>query len=221
MRIVIVEDNRDLAKALAYRLRDQGHGVDVLADGAGAAEYLAREGADLVILDVNLPGVSGFEVVRDLRARGEGMPVLMLTARGDLKDRVAGLDAGADDYLVKPFEMEELDARLRALARRKEVETGALLSLGALSFDRSSRAVTLAGEVLTLPRRELAVLECLLDRQGRLVPKDALSAHVYGTGADVTESAVEPHVSRLRKRLAGHGLSIKTARGLGYMLAAT
>lgn len=221
MRIVIVEDNRDLAQALAYRLRDQGHGVDLLTDGAGAADYLVREGADLVILDVNLPGVSGFEIVKDLRARGEGMPVLMLTARGEVRDRVAGLDAGADDYLVKPFEMEELDARLRALARRKEVETGALLSFGALTFDRATRAVTLAGMALTLPRRELAVLECLLDRQGRLVPKEALSAHVYGTGADVTESAVEPHISRLRKRLAGHGLSIKTARGLGYMLAAS
>ncbi|MEM1373015.1 MAG: response regulator transcription factor [Pseudomonadota bacterium] len=221
MRIVIVEDNRDLAQALAYRLRDQGHGVDVLSDGTGAADYLAREGADLVILDVNLPGASGFEIVRDLRARGEGMPILMLTARGELRDRVAGLDAGADDYLVKPFEMEELDARLRALARRKDVEAGALLSLGALTFDRATRAVTLSGVALTLPRRELAVLECLLDRQGRLVPKDALSAHVYGTGADITESAVEPHVSRLRKRLAGHGISIKTARGLGYMLAAS
>ncbi|MEM1234528.1 MAG: response regulator transcription factor [Pseudomonadota bacterium] len=221
MRIVIVEDNRDLAQALADRLRDQGHGVDLLTDGAGAADYLVREGADLVILDVNLPGVSGFEIVKDLRARGEGMPVLMLTARGEVRDRVAGLDAGADDYLVKPFEMEELDARLRALARRKEVETGALLSFGALTFDRATRAVTLAGMALTLPRRELAVLECLLDRQGRLVPKEALSAHVYGTGADVTESAVEPHISRLRKRLAGHGLSIKTARGLGYMLSAS
>lgn len=220
MRIVIVEDNQALAKAIAYRLRDHGHAVDVLHDGTQAAAFLSQEGAEMVVLDINLPGKSGLQVLQSMRLRGDGTPVILLTARADTADRVAGLDAGADDYIVKPFEMDELEARIRALSRRKHLDFGALQTVGDISFNRTTRQVAAAGAPLDMPRREIAVLECLLDRAGRIVSKAQLSDHVYGIGADVDASAVEPHVSRLRKRLHGFGVSIKTARGLGYMLEA-
>lgn len=220
MRIVIVEDNESLARAIAYRLRDRGHSVDLLADGDEAAVFLRQDGADLAILDVNLPGVSGLELLRELRGRGDPMPVLMLTARGETQDRVAGLDAGADDYLVKPFEMDELEARIRALARRRGTDTVSMERLGGLDFDRGALTLSHDGRPVEIPRREMAVLECLLDHRGRLVSKSRLTAHVYGTGAEVDDSAVEPHISRLRRRLSPYNVSIKTARGLGYMIEA-
>lgn len=192
--------------------------MDLLQDGADAALFMAQESADLIILDINLPGMSGLEVLRGLRAGGDQTPVLLLTARADTADRVAGLDAGADDYLIKPFAMDELMARLRALARRRGVELKAFETLGPLSFDRGARLLTVDGEVVDLPRRELAAFECLLDRRGRLTPKSVLADHLYGTGADVEEAVVEVCISRLRKRLRGFGVEIKTARGLGYML---
>lgn len=218
MRIAIIEDNEALAKAIAYCLRDRGHSADVLHDGEAADAFLARDGADLVVLDINLPGKSGLDILRGLRARNDGTPVILLTARGDLSDRVAGLDIGADDYMVKPFEMDELEARIRALSRRKKLDFGGSEVFGSLSFDRTTRQVSALGIALDIPRRELAVLECLLDRRGRIVSKAQLTDHVYGVGADVDDTAVEPHVSRLRRRLMDHGVSIKTARGLGYML---
>ncbi|WP_170644855.1 response regulator transcription factor [Ruegeria sp. HKCCA5491] len=218
MRIVIIEDNATLANAIAYRLRDRGHAAEVLADGNEADLYLAQEGADLVVLDINLPGQSGLEILKSLRNRGDGVPVILLTARAETSDRVSGLDMGADDYLVKPFEMDELEARIRALSRRKELEFGAKESIGGLEFDRAARQVSVHGEVMDIPRREIAVLECLLERRGRIVPKSQLTDYVYGVGADVEASAVEPHVSRLRKRLQDLGIGIKTARGLGYLL---
>jgi two-component system OmpR family response regulator len=218
MRFVIVEDNESLARAIAYRLRDRGHSVDLLADGDEAAAFLRQDGADLAILDVNLPGTSGLELLRQMRERGDATPVLMLTARGETADRVAGLDAGADDYLVKPFEMEELEARLRALARRRNTDAGVTEPLGPLSFDRGARTLSHEGQPVEIPRRELSVLECLMDNRGRLVSKSRLMAHVYGTGAPVEESAVEPHISRLRRRLGVYGITIKSARGLGYMI---
>ncbi|MTI03312.1 response regulator transcription factor [Roseibium sp. RKSG952] len=218
MRIVIVEDNETLAKAIAYRLRDRGHAAEVLLDGDEADLYLAQEGADLVVLDINLPGQSGLGILKSLRNRGDGVPVILLTARAETSDRVSGLDMGADDYLVKPFEMDELEARIRALSRRKDLDYGAKESIGGLEFDRAARQVSVQGEVMDIPRREIAVLECLLERRGRIVPKSQLTDYVYGVGADVEASAVEPHVSRLRKRLQNLGIRIKTARGLGYLL---
>ncbi len=220
MRIAIVEDNGTLANAIAYRLRDRGHAADIISDGDEADAFLAHEGADLVILDIGLPGKSGLEVLKALRQRGDGAPVILLTARGETMDRVAGLDMGADDYLVKPFDMDELDARIRALSRRKNLDYGAREAIGALVFDRTARLVLADGEVIDIPRRELATLECLIERRGRMVSKSQLLAHVYGVGADVDETAIEPHVSRLRRRLADFGISIKTARGVGYMLIA-
>lgn len=218
MRIVIVEDNEPLANAIAYRLRDRGHAADVLTDGDAADQYLAQEGADLIVLDINLPGRSGLDILKSLRNRGDGVPIILLTARAETSDRVSGLDMGADDYLVKPFEMDELEARIRALSRRKQLDYGARETIGELEFDRAARHVSVNGEVLDVPRREMAVLECLLERRGRIVPKSQLTDYVYGIGADVEASAVEPHVSRLRKRLQNLGIRIKTARGLGYLL---
>ncbi len=221
MRIAIIEDNEALANAIAYRLRDRGHAADVLHDGREADRFLRRESADLVVLDLNLPRLDGLGVLRALRDRGDGVPVILLTARSETADRVAGLDSGADDYLVKPFEMDELEARIRALSRRRNLDYGARETLGSLEYDRAARQVLAGGVALDVPRRELAVLECLLERRGRIVSKAQLTDHVYGVGADVDDTAVEPHVSRLRRRLSTHGVSIKTARGLGYMLETT
>jgi len=218
MRIAIIEDNIGLANGIAARLSGRGHSVDLIHDGTEADQFLSQESADLVVLDINLPGKDGLEVLRALRSRGANTPVILLTARSETKERVAGLDAGADDYLVKPFEMDELEARLRAMSRRRDLVYSAQETLGELVFDRSSRQVLYGGTALDIPRKEIATLECLLERSGRIVPKAVLTSHVYGTGADVDDTAIEPHVSRLRRRLEKHGVRIKTARGLGYML---
>ena len=218
MRIAIVEDNEALANGIAYRLRDRGHAVDILNDGRDADAFLSRDGADLVVLDLNLPGLDGLEVLRAMRRRGDSTPVILLTARSETAERVAGLDAGADDYLTKPFEMDELEARLRAMARRKNLEFAAFDRLGPLVFDRDGRQLVLDQTPLDVPRKEIATLECLLERRGRIVSKAQLITHVYGTGSDAEDSAIEPHVSRLRKRLEPFGIRIRTARGLGYML---
>lgn len=218
MRIALIEDNVDLARGIAHSLGDAGHAVDHLTDGVEADAFLEREGADLVVLDINLPGQSGLDVLRTLRARQDLTPVLLLTARTDTADRVAGLDAGADDYLVKPFAMEELLARLRALFRRRWTEASDVQTLGPLSFDPATRQISAKDVHIDLPRKELAAFECLLARRGRLTPKSTLVTQLYGTGADVDDSVVEVHISRLRKRLRAFGIEIKTARGLGYML---
>lgn len=218
MRITVIEDNEALASAVAFRLRGNGHAVDLLHDGASAEAFVLREGSDLIVLDVNLPGKDGFELLSSLRAKGVTTPVIMVTARADMTDRIAGLDRGADDYLVKPFEMEELEARIRALLRRQRLDLVAQEEFGRLSFDKGSRQVLIDGEVIEVPRKEAALLERLLDSRGRLVSKGQLIDHIYGVGADVDDSSIEPFVSRLRSRLKGSGVLIKTARGLGYML---
>lgn len=218
MRIAVIEDNEALAQGIAHRLRDRGHAVDLLHDGEHADAFLRQEGADLIVLDCNLPGCDGLEVLARLRRRGDGTPVILLTARAETSERVAGLDAGADDYLTKPFEMDELEARLRAMARRKNLEFAARDTLGPLVFDRTNRQLLENDQPLAFPRKELATLECLLERRGRIVSKAQLITHVYGTGAAQEDSAIEPHVSRLRKRLEPYGIRIKAARGLGYML---
>lgn len=207
-----------LASGITKTLTDQGHSVDVFTDGAVADEHFRQEGADLAIIDLNLPGLDGIDLTRRLRARSQTFPVLMLTARGDTSDRVRGLDAGADDYLVKPFEMAELEARLRALARRR----GGLLPpeehIGTLVYQRGARRVLAGDRALDLSRRELSLFEALLDRQGQFVSKDALADTLYGVGADIDMNAVELLVSRVRRQLKGSGVTIRTARGIGYML---
>lgn len=218
MRISVVEDNEALASAIAFRLRDSGHSVDLLHDGKTAEAFILREGSDLIVLDVNLPGKDGFEILSSLRAKGIGVPVIMVTARADMSDRVTGLDRGADDYLVKPFEMDELEARIRALFRRQRQDIVIRDTFGRLSFDKGSRQVYIDDKPIEVPRKETALLECLLDSRGRLVSKGQLIDHIYGVGADIDDSAIEPFVSRLRVKLKGSGIVIRTARGLGYML---
>lgn len=220
MHVILVEDNLNLAQGIENVLRDQGHAVDHLDDGLAADVFLSGSGADVAVIDVNLPGLSGIEIIRRLRGRGDTLPVLILTARGKTSERVEGLDAGADDYLVKPFEMEELVARLRALARRLPQVAPAQEVLGQLVYDREHRVVHRFGRPLDLPRRELALFEFLLAHRGRLVAKDRIADALYGTGAPVEGNAVELLVSRLRRKLDGSGARIHTARGLGYMLDA-
>lgn len=220
MRIVVVEDHVSLAKGIAYHLRDAGHAVDLIHDGDTADTFLRDDGADLIVLDVNLPGRDGISVLKDLRARADQRPVLLLTARAGTDDKITGLDAGADDYLVKPFEMQEFGARIRALSRRISPRATPALAIGQLTFEPGARVVMLEGVPLDLPRRELALFEALLRADGRTVTKQSLLDSLYGTGADVGEEVVEVYVSRLRKRLKPHGVEIRVKRGLGYAMQA-
>lgn len=218
MRITLVEDNTSLAKGICYRLEDTGHAVDVLGDGAEAEQYLTHDGADLVILDINLPGTDGLTLLKQMRQRGDMRPVILLTARAETEDRVIGLDAGADDYLIKPFEMTELEARVRALLRRRTIPQQQRQKLGTLDYDAAARQLFDGETEIDLPRREMSVFECLFAANGRLVPKNMLLDHAYGVGADVADTVVEVYVSRLRRRLSPHGIQIRTQRGLGYQL---
>lgn len=220
MRIAIVEDNVTLAEGMGHVLRDEGHSVDILHDGRDGLEFLLSEEADIIVLDINLPSLDGLSLIAELRRAGHDTPCICLSALDDTDDRIAGLDAGADDYLVKPFEMAELKARIRALIRRKPTALRQSERIGRLSFDRAARAISYDGETLSLPKKELAAFECLLDRMDQIVPKSTLANHLYGIGADIEEKVVEVYVSRLRKRLADYGVEIHTARGLGYMMKA-
>lgn len=218
MRITLVEDNESLRKGLTYRLNDEGHTVDALSDGLEAEDFLKSETSDLVILDVNLPGQSGFDVLRAMRSRDDHRPVIMLTARSETADRVAGLDAGADDYLVKPFDMEELIARVRSVSRRRQIAPRTTVPLGTLSLQVDPPQLFAGSETLDVPRRELALLSSLAQTPGTAMSKTQLLDALYGAGADVDEKVIEVYVSRLRKRLGGHGVTISVRRGIGYFL---
>ena len=220
MRIILVEDNRSLAKGIEDALRDQGHGVDHLDDGLAADSFLRTETADIAIIDVNLPSLTGIELTRRMRSRGDTTPVLMLTAMGKTSDRVVGLDAGADDYLVKPFEMAELMARLRALTRRRPQLMPEQEVVGDLVYDRQQRVIMHKDKRIDLPRRELALFELLLDHKGKRLDRERIFSSLYGEGAEVEANAIELLVSRLRRKLDGTSVEIKTARGFGYMLNA-
>lgn len=220
MRITLVEDNTSLAKGICYRLEDTGHAVDLLSDGGQAERYLKSDGADLIILDINLPGTDGLTLLKQMRQRGDTRPVILLTARAETEDRVIGLDAGADDYLIKPFEMAELEARVRALLRRRTIPQKQFQQVGTLKYDVAGRQLLDGEAEIDLPRREMSVFECLFAANGRLVPKNILLDHAYGVGTDVADTVVEVYVSRLRRRLSPHGIQIRTQRGLGYQLIA-
>jgi two-component system response regulator TctD len=218
VRLLLVEDNRDLASWLARLLRADNYVVDCIADGESVLEGLDLGGYDLALVDLSLPKIDGMEVIREVRAKGCRLPILILTARDELRSRVEGLDAGADDYLTKPFEIEELEARVRALLRRREMPLAAELRFGPLSFDQTGRSFTLAGAHLHLSPREHAVLETLVRRSGRPVSKEALLEGTYGFDDEVNAAAIEVHVHRLRRKLEGSPVAIATLRGLGYML---
>lgn len=219
MHILVVEDDSLLADAVTHALRDLGYAVDFLTNGVDADRALATAEYDLVILDIELPLLDGFEVLRRLRARKSRAPVLMLTARDSVHDRIHGLDMGADDYLTKPFEMGELVARIRALIRRAQGIAENLIRVGRLTIDLRSRLVLVDETTpLDFSPRELAVLELLAARAGRVVRKDALIQSLYNWNQDVGPNAIEIHVHRIRKKLQDVDVAIRTVRGLGYLM---
>jgi two-component system OmpR family response regulator len=217
MRILLVEDDKVLADALSRALVQSAHAVDIVATGEGADNALALGIYDLAVLDIGLPGLSGLDVLRRLRGRKSTLPVLMLTALDALADRVRGLDLGADDYLAKPFDLPELEARVRALLRRGTNSTP-YLEHGLLRFDTVGRRVFYDQRPLELSPRELAVLELLLMRAGRVVSKEQLVNHLYGWDDEVGDNAIEVNVYRLRKKLEPFGCEIRTVRGMGYLM---
>ena len=218
MRIVVVEDNEMLLSGISKTLQDAGYSVEAFNDGDRANQHLIHEGAELAIIDINLPNMDGLSITQAARQRQQNFPILILTARSSTHDRVAGLDAGADDYLVKPFEMEELEARVRALARRRGHYLDECTQLGNIEYQRNSRRLFISGVEIDIPRREKMLFEALLDKQGQFVSKTTLADSLYGVGSDTDMNAVELSVSRLRRSLKDSGVIIKTARGIGYML---
>jgi len=218
MRILIVEDDEVLSDGLARILSAEGHAAKVAASGESAIEAAAGADFDLVILDIGLPDLDGFEVLRRLRERGHRMPVLVLTARDKVDDRVHGLDLGADDYLVKPFAMPELAARVRALVRRSRSQGAPRVEHGPLLLDTVARRAFLAGAPLDLAAREWSVLEVLLGRVERVVSKEAIIQAVARWGEELSPNAIEVYVSRLRAKLEAAGIRIRTVRGFGYLL---
>ncbi len=220
MRILIVEDDAALARSIVALLRAAGHAVDHVATGEDALMVLSGEPYALTILDVGLPDIDGFAVLQALRRRGDRVPVLMLTARDALDDRVRGLDLGADDYLRKPFAPEELEARIRALGRRRGGDPTPELVIGTLTLDRSRAQARVGERLLDLRRREWAVLDALATRAGQIVPRETLQSEVFGYDEPVGPNAIEVNITRLRGKLAPDGPAIRTVRGVGYLLDA-
>ena len=218
MRILIVEDDDVLGSGLMRILQAEGYAVDLMPRGEQAMLAAGRERFDLVILDVGLPGIDGFEVLRRLRGDAQRMPVLVLTARDTVDDRVHGLDLGADDYMAKPFAMPELVARVRALIRRSQAQSGPRVVHGPLALDTVARRAFLRGAPLDLAAREWAVLEVLLARVERIVSKESIIQAVASWGDELSPNAIEVYVSRLRAKLEPAGVRIRTVRGFGYML---
>jgi len=218
MRILVVEDSKLLAEGIAAPFRAKGYAVDLAATGEEAETALLGAPYDLVILDLGLPDVDGLEVLGRLRARKSRVPVLVLTARDSVQQRVQGLNLGADDYVGKPFALDELEARAGALMRRGVGGAGACVRHGPLVLDTAARIATLSGEPLDLPRRELNLLEILLARRGQIVSKETLLEKLFAFDEDVGMNAVETYVARLRKKLEPAGVRIRTLRGLGYLL---
>jgi two-component system response regulator TctD len=207
-----------LAEWLEKALRHGGFAVDTMQDGVEADHVLLTQHYDVVVLDLGLPRMDGLEVLRRLRHRGSRVPVLILTARGTIDERVVGLELGADDYLPKPFKLSELEARINALIRRAGGGGNPLLAVGSLEYDTVGRIFRVAGEMLVLRPREHALLEALVNRAGKAVSKAALHEHIFDLEAATNPEAVEVYVHRLRKRLEGSGVAIVTLRGLGYVL---
>jgi DNA-binding response OmpR family regulator len=223
MHLLVIEDDPRLSRLLKRLLEDDRHVVELATDGEGGLEIAEdATGIDCVILDIGLPDISGLEVARRMRARGLAVPILMLTARDTVGDRVTGLDAGADDYLVKPFAFEELSARLRALARRGASNgrrTRPTLIAGPIVLDETARLVTVDGAAVDLSPREFSLLECLLRHVGQTLSRDQLLDQAWPFGVAVTPNAVDAYIHYLRDKLGSAGRHIQTIRGVGYRLA--
>jgi len=218
MRVLVVEDDSILGDGLVRSLRDASYAVDWARDGAMADHLLAQTGYDAVILDLGLPRLNGLEVLRRLRLRRTHTPVLILTARDDVQDRVTGLDLGADDYLTKPFSLPELEARLRALIRRSQDTVDGVMVFGNLRYDMNGQRVYLNDQPVELSAREIGVFQILALRAGRVVSKEQLLNQLFSHDEEVTASSVEVYVHRLRKKLENSQVVIRTIRGLGYLL---
>jgi two-component system OmpR family response regulator/two-component system response regulator QseB len=216
MRFLLVEDDRMIGDSLRAALRMEGHAVDWVRDAAAAEATVASEAFDLVLLDLGLPQGDGLQVLRSLRARGNATPVIVLTARDGPGDRVAGLDAGADDYLVKPFELDELGARIRAVLRRQAGRAVPRLAHGGVTLDPATRQVMRDGQPVLLSAREYAVLELLMQRPGAVLSRAQIEDRLYGWGEEIESNAVSVYVHQLRKKLGAD--FIRSMRGVGYFL---
>jgi two-component system OmpR family response regulator/two-component system response regulator QseB len=217
MRILLVEDDALLGDALHVGLRQAGHAVDWVRDGMAASTALASEDYAALVLDLSLPKRDGLDVLRRLRADKKALPVLILTARDTVDDRIRGLDAGADDYLVKPFDMGELNARLRALLRRSAGQPAPLLTASGITLDPATREVRCAGNPVELSAMEYALLHALLQHPGRALSRAQLEQHLYAWGEEIGSNTVEVYVHHLRKKLGTE--AIRTLRGIGYVIA--
>jgi two-component system OmpR family response regulator/two-component system response regulator QseB len=216
MRVLIVEDDPLLGDALAAGLKQRGFQADWVQDGRDAQAAVRVEPFAAVVLDLGLPGLGGIELLRGERARGNKVPVLILTARDAVQDRIAGLDSGADDYVVKPTDLDELAARLRALVRRSKGEPAPVLQIGQVVLDPAARMVTLDGQAMDLPPREFTLLQELMLNAGRVLSREQLEERMYRWGDEVESNAVEVHVHHLRRKLGAQ--IVKTIRGVGYMM---
>lgn len=219
MRVLVIEDDEHLGAAVADCLRQSGYAVDWERDGAAADEILAYQSYDAAVVDIGLPGMDGIDILRAMRARGDRTPVLMLTARSAIEDRIDALDMGADDYLAKPFDVREFLARCRALMRRTTGEATDRIVLGKLTFDGLAKTVTVDDTQMLLPNREFRLLEILLRRRGRLLDKDQIAAQLFDFDHEAGPNAIEVYIARLRKKLTGAAV-IRTVRGLGYVIEA-
>jgi DNA-binding response OmpR family regulator len=221
MRLLLAEDDHQLAASLARGLRENAYAVDVVSNGDTAVIEAAITAYDAIVLDVMMPGANGYRVAQTLRDRGITTPILMLTSRDRVSDKVAGLDAGADDYLTKPFEIDELLARLRALLRRGPAVAPALIEVGDLTVDTRAQTASRAGVPLTLTTKEYAMLEYLARRSGEVVSRADISAHVWDDNHDPFSNALEVYIGRVRRKLEANGGTplIHTRRGAGYMLS--
>lgn len=217
MRVLLVEDNNALAETIIERFRKEGHVIDHESNGEEANDLLRHKDFDLILLDINLPGRNGFDVLRSLRARKQETPVLVLSARSEIDDRVSGLDAGADDYLVKPFDFRELIARCRVLARRQSGKARNLFQAGNFTFDRGSKCATIDGCDIELRNKEVQLLETFLANLDRLLSKEEIADKIYAFEEAPTLNAVEQTITRLRRKLEGSPFMVKTVRGLGYI----
>lgn len=216
MKVLLVEDDHGLSRALEKALLSEGFVVDLVNTGEAALFLVEESSHDVVILDVGLPDISGFEVLERIRAGNRQLPVIMLTARDALEDKLTGLDKGADDYLTKPFDIPELIARLRVIVRRGGASPGDLLEVGPVTLDRKGHTVTLEGEPVELSGREYTLLVALIDNVGRIMSREQLEAKLYAWGEDIASNTIEVHIHHLRKKLGK--TFIKNVRGIGYTI---
>ncbi len=217
MRILLVEDDESLGEGICKGLKHYGYTVDWLTEGKTALSFIKVESFDVILLDLNLPGLPGLTVLNEMRAAGILTPVLILTARHTVEDKIKGLDSGADDYLAKPFDLDELSARIRALQRRSSSNRAvSVLTYRDIELDSSAFTVTVKGQLVSLSRREFSLLQKLLENPGHVISRDSLNQCLYGWDDEIDSNTLEVHVHNLRKKLAGMNF-IRTIRGVGYM----